>query len=559
MAIAGAGVARPRSAMAGGLDIPDHGTQALGRGGAFVAKADDGTAIYYNPAGLARQRGTKLLANANVYLSSFSFQRAGRFPGDGADGDTPWAGSPFPKVANEGGASVAPFAALSSDFGTFDRFTAAVGIFGRPSVGNRTFPFGVDNAPSAARYDFVQSRTSYLYPTVSAAYRVAPWLDLGVSGHLVLASIGRTWMSSIDAGQCTSHEYQPCDGRANLDVSGSSFGATVGALIRADENLAFGLTFQTPASIDASGTMTVGAPEKFDGKVGQGAATVATKLPWTARAGARYVEMAGDFEVYDLELDVTYEAWNGALGDGMRLSVPAVGSLQRIDNFIVQGYRDTYGIRGGGTWNFDALGGVMSARAGAYFDSAATRFEYTRIDNDTLAKIAGTIGFGYKKGAFGFDVAYAAIASIPRLVGDGAGLVRPLNLAENGRAVDGSGVVVGAINEGAYRGFTHLLSFGVSVTFDAFFGPGRANELPLWEGGPSGSLPHEEAAPAEPSESQEGTKSDDDKKDDVKKPEEPKKNLEVPPEQPKKKDEKKDDEKKGNKPQNKKEWWEGLD
>lgn len=548
--------------MAGGFDIPDHGTQALGRGGAFVAKADDGTAIYYNPAGLARQRGTKLLANANVYFSSFSFQRAGRFPGDSTDGETPWAGSPFPKVANEGGAYVAPFAALSTDFGTFDRFTAAVGIFGRPSVGNRTFPFGVDNAPSAARYDFVQSRSSYLYPTVSAAYRVAPWLDLGVSGHLVLASIGRTWMSSIDAGQCTSQEYQPCDARTNLDVSGTSFGATIGALIRADENLAFGLTFQTPVSIDASGTVTASAPEKFDGNVGQGSATLTTKLPWTARAGARWVEMAGDFEVYDLELDVTYEAWNGALGDGMRLSAPALGSLERIDNFIVQGYRDTYGVRAGGAWNFDALGGVMSARAGGYFDSPATRFEYTRIDNDTLAKIAGTIGFGFKKGAFGIDVAYAAIASIPRLVGDGAGLVRPMNLAENGRAVDGSGVVVGAVNEGAYRGFTHLLSFGVSVTFDQFFGKGRTNELPLWEGGPSGLLPHDDAAPSESSESGEREKADEEKKDEAetpKKPAESKKNLEVPPEPPKKKDEKKDEEKKGNKPGDKKEWWDGLD
>jgi len=36
------------------FDIIDHGARSSGRAGAFVATADDGSAIYYNPAGLAR-------------------------------------------------------------------------------------------------------------------------------------------------------------------------------------------------------------------------------------------------------------------------------------------------------------------------------------------------------------------------------------------------------------------------------------------------------------------------------------------------------------------------
>ncbi|MFV0082884.1 hypothetical protein, partial [Staphylococcus aureus] len=46
--VAGAISAAP-AAQAGGFDIPDLGTQAIGRGAAFVAKADDATAIHYNP------------------------------------------------------------------------------------------------------------------------------------------------------------------------------------------------------------------------------------------------------------------------------------------------------------------------------------------------------------------------------------------------------------------------------------------------------------------------------------------------------------------------------
>src|SRR5271154_1505254 len=43
----------PSIAHAGGLYVPDRGVRPLGRGGAFVAGADDLGAIWYNPAGLA--------------------------------------------------------------------------------------------------------------------------------------------------------------------------------------------------------------------------------------------------------------------------------------------------------------------------------------------------------------------------------------------------------------------------------------------------------------------------------------------------------------------------
>ena len=38
------------TARAGGLEIPDLGTVAIGRGAAFVARADNLSAFHYNPA-----------------------------------------------------------------------------------------------------------------------------------------------------------------------------------------------------------------------------------------------------------------------------------------------------------------------------------------------------------------------------------------------------------------------------------------------------------------------------------------------------------------------------
>src|SRR5882672_7617224 len=130
----------PATARAGGLEVPDVGSEALGRGGAFTAKADDATAFTYNVAGFARQRGTRLLLNANLTLDSYSFARSGTYPDDPNNTHTPW-----------GGAFFAPYIGLSTDFGYFDRFTVAVGVYGPSGVGNRVYPLGVQGAPSAAR------------------------------------------------------------------------------------------------------------------------------------------------------------------------------------------------------------------------------------------------------------------------------------------------------------------------------------------------------------------------------------------------------------------------
>src|SRR5215470_5968362 len=49
-------------AHAAGLYFSDRGVRPLGRGGAFVAGADDLGAVWYNPAGLA-DAGTSLLSD----------------------------------------------------------------------------------------------------------------------------------------------------------------------------------------------------------------------------------------------------------------------------------------------------------------------------------------------------------------------------------------------------------------------------------------------------------------------------------------------------------------
>jgi long-subunit fatty acid transport protein len=515
-AIAALAVLGTGSARAGGFEIPDNGAEAMGRGAAYVAKASDGTAIYHNPAGLARQRGTHFLVNGNLFFHSFEFQRLGEFPDDPQDPQTPWGNSPYPLVKNIAGPFFAPFFAVTSDFGYFDRLTFGAGVFGPSAVGNRTFPLGVEGKPSASRYDFVQSRSSIIYPTLSAGYRLTKWLDLGISGHLVLGSFDQTSVSYTDLGPdtCNVNEQdgEPrkedfrCDSRSTLQATGTSFAATIGAMVRPSPSLAFGASFRTPTNITANGVVSPQAPRALeDQELEQGAATLALQLPWAVRVGGRYIGMDADFELYDLELDVTYEGWGTAQRLGPIVTIPDLGAFKDIQTVVQHGYANTIGIRAGGAYNIDTGDGILSVRGGAYFDSSATDFANTRLDFDTLAKVAGTFGVGYKIGSLGFDLGYAAVASIPRTVGSRQGDIRPVNAAANGRPEDLDGELLPAVNEGSYKGFTHIVSLGVSISIESLFGPqrpvhyGNAYE-PYYVGPPDGDeaqKPEKDKAPDE--------------------------------------------------------------
>ena len=63
-------------ALAGGFEIPDHGARAMGRGGAYTVGAKDLTAAHYNPATMAKFRGTRLMISHTSLHQSMKYSRA---------------------------------------------------------------------------------------------------------------------------------------------------------------------------------------------------------------------------------------------------------------------------------------------------------------------------------------------------------------------------------------------------------------------------------------------------------------------------------------------------
>jgi long-chain fatty acid transport protein len=469
-----------RTARAGGFEHPDNGTEALGRGAAFTAKADDPTALLYNVAGLARQRGTKILFNANLSFSEYQFSRAGTYPDDPNDPLTPWGGRFFPTVRNTGGAFFGPMLAVTSDFGVFDRLTFGLGIFGPSSIGSRTYPLGIDGQPSPARYDTVQVKPRVLFPSLAAAYRITDWLDVGLGLSLVYGNFVSTSISYAypNTTLCPRAEYQPCDARNQLETSGWGYTGQLGVLARPVSWFAAGANFRAGSTIKAKGTASAVAPEAAPLEIQPADADFRTELPWILRTGVRFIAMEDDGtrERGDVELDFTYEAWGGAQGDGPKVHIPRLGIYEDLRPTVVHRYNDTFSLRLGGAYNFDAGPGRLTLRAGTYYDSSATPPSATRLDFDTLPKIAGTLGIGYRVGTVTANVAYAEVFEISRDVTDGD--FRPINGARQGQSVAPDGTPLPPVNNGRYEGHLRILSLGFTILFDELVGFDRKPKDP---------------------------------------------------------------------------------
>ena len=61
--------------------INELGARAQGMGGAFTSIADDGSALFYNPAGIAFQKGLKLEMDSLVVVGLFRFFPSSTPPG----------------------------------------------------------------------------------------------------------------------------------------------------------------------------------------------------------------------------------------------------------------------------------------------------------------------------------------------------------------------------------------------------------------------------------------------------------------------------------------------
>jgi len=433
----------PATAVAGGQFAGDNGSQGMQRAGAFAAKADDATALYYNPAALYKASKRELFVGVNVVSFHQSFDRAGQYEGAiGADGNRPaYDGDAFPRVQHKAEAQPIPFIAFTFPM---DKFALAFGVFAPHGYGKRNYPDQVRTrsgqmAPAPQRYDTVQQSGVIAFPSVGFAYQLSPEISIGGRFSYGFAELQTRRFAQ---GVPNKSETPGQDTDASVVVKDEeimTYG--LGFHYHPSPSFEFAATYTAPIEIDARGTTapTLGSDlanavpgmvteivpvADADARCATGGAVGAIKtcvdmsLPQTATMGMRWIRRDADgTELGDLEFNVRWENW--AAVDEYRVLMD--GRNSAVDGPVNEtigkhGYQDVYSVRLGGSTRYSRGDGFLEIRYGIAYETAATPVSWTRLDVDAGERFTAAAGISLPVGSMTLDIGAAYIDTATRIV-----------------------------------------------------------------------------------------------------------------------------------------------
>ena len=272
---------------AAGLYFSDRGVRPMGRAGAFVAGADDASAIWYNPAGLADAK-SQFLFDAAWLRFSATYDRELRV----LDADNVYRTVRSPQVSGSSPFIPIPTIAATYQFGKEKEWTIAGGLIA-PYVAITTYPETVNGQPSPARYASIRSYDGTLLaiPGIWAAYKPTEAFRFGL-GLQALVGVYRTtviYSVSPEDRLAGAPEQPEFDADSQITV-GPIFAPTanMGVTVVPDETIRFGLSGQLPTVISSTAKIRVRLPTNSvfdDARVSGDTVHVRFKLPAVFRFG----------------------------------------------------------------------------------------------------------------------------------------------------------------------------------------------------------------------------------------------------------------------------------
>ena len=170
-------------AKAAGLYFSDRGVKPLGRGGAYVAGANDLGATWYNPAGLA-DAGDSFLFDGSWLHYSAEFTRKVQVADAGGTLRT----YQYPEVNGSTPILPIPTLGISKAFGKEKQFTFAFSLLA-PYTAISSYPATVDGRPAASRYSLISMDGSALVVAGGfLAWKANNWLKLGAGLQALVGS-----------------------------------------------------------------------------------------------------------------------------------------------------------------------------------------------------------------------------------------------------------------------------------------------------------------------------------------------------------------------------------
>jgi long-chain fatty acid transport protein len=368
------------SAFGSGFLIPEQGAKASAMAGAFVATADDPSAIFYNPAGIAQQR--EIAAYAGTTLINFTNE----FVGDPSSPVTSGTEAKY----NRHTFNIPNMYAI---YPIGQNITIGVGVFA--AFGLRTD--WADPFPGRYISKDADLKTTSVNPTIA-------WQGMG--GRLAVGG-GVEYRRARVILNANRMALNPFTGRI-ADVAntrlvseyGSDIGFNAGVLFKATDRFRLGLAYRSAMDIDLDGEAEITpiptGNAQFD-------AIIRAQLPPnqpinTTLPFPEIVSVGAAFspnENWDLEFDIIRTGWDRFQALDVEFETTPAASFVREQNWEdSSSYR--FGVNHNATANWDV-------RFGALYDENPQPVEAVSPLLPDSDRIGASIGAGFKSGHFTVD------------------------------------------------------------------------------------------------------------------------------------------------------------
>lgn len=356
-------------AWGGGFQLNEHGARAMAQAGAFTARANDPSAMYFNPAGLAWQDMPAFYGGVTAIIPTVSFY------------------GPLQDNTNQKTEAPAQF---FNPINFYFAYPALDRLHMGVSVNN---PYGLGSKwPDnwVGRYLTTNVNLQTYFINYSASYKISDDLAVGAGFSYVLGNV------TLDRAVAIPLQGPAGDPRVHLDLSGTSAGWNVGALYKLTDRISIGATYRSKVTMDANGTAAFN-PYYATLHLPQGNVAASITLPATGYLGVAYV-VNDDIQI---EADYQYIGWSSY--NQLAFTFQADGST------VIQpkNYKDTYILRLGGEYKFND---DLRLRAGYYYDHSPVDAAYVDPMLPDANRSGLNVGFGYNfTKHFNVDVAYLFI------------------------------------------------------------------------------------------------------------------------------------------------------
>lgn len=458
-------------ARADGLDTPGLGVAPLGRSGAWVARADDPLAAFYNPAAMVRNA-------SGVHVGSHLMFREHCFERLGGDGNPVSPGGNLLAAPGTVCADIPPFPnpQVAATVRLGRRWALGLAVVGPHKHGRANWPETLSYAnkfgsvvphPAPQRYLMLEDDATLVYPTLSAAFAVSSKLSLGAGFVWGLARFG---FSNMAAAVASTEDNFTYDIKAKVSgFDGFIPGFIASALYSPTSKLDLAATFRYSDAIRASADLRAQANYYTNGGSINGTAiadpanitevkdagTFTFVIPMEARLALRYhhprtgawtpqpwaaplvgaVRDPMSEDLFDVEADLTYS--NNSAVDSIRIRL-AEDRARFPDGIQINGtpgyvpanadadrrWRDIYGVRLGG--EFVAIPDFLAVRAGGFFETSGVDAPYLSLDFQQSVKAGASVGATVRLAMVDVSVGYQH-TFFGVLDNGGAGVVKGLS------------------------------------------------------------------------------------------------------------------------------------